>query len=52
MTEFDKPSQEQDAQQPSSAKRRPWHAPQFMQTDIALTKAQNAGDSDASSFLS
>lgn len=51
--ERDKPqTDEEPAGEHQAAQRRPWHAPVFMLTDIALTDAQNNGDSDASSFLS
>ena len=51
--ERDRPEMDgEPAEQQVVPQRRPWHAPVFMLTDIALTDAQNNGDSDASSFLS
>lgn len=33
--------------QPAERGRRPWHAPQFMLTDIALTRITTSSSSDA-----
>jgi len=33
-------------QQPSAPSRKPWHAPQFIQTDIAGTDVQTGAPND------
>jgi hypothetical protein len=32
--------------------RRPWHAPQFIQTEVALTDMQGGGETDPTGFPS
>ncbi len=38
------------AEAPAPPGRRPWHAPQFMMTEIAATDAMSGGTNDGFSF--
>jgi hypothetical protein len=50
MDEQQKAERPLDDTRPKTAMRRPWHAPQFLQTEVASTYVQNNGGHDGAGF--